>query len=276
MLTAGCDVGSLTSKVVLMRRRRVLGASVIKSRVKPWESAEQALQQALDDAGLRRGDIAVCVGTGYGRDRIPFVDATRSEIACHGRGALWLLPSARTVIDIGGQDCKAMRIDVQGKVVKFVTNDKCASGTGRFLEVMARVLGVDIAALGDFSRASRTPIRLASTCTVWAQADVIKQLNGGVPVADIGAGINAAMAHRVAILVNALKPERDVVMTGGVAKNAGVLSTLEKLLGRRIRKVRKADPQLAGAIGAALLAEDEVNRRPSNEKSQILPRRIFE
>ena len=258
-LTAGCDVGSLTSKVVIMRQRRIVGASVIKSRVKPGESAEQALQQALADAGADRGDIAACVGTGYGRERIPFVDATRSEIACHGRGARWLLPSARTVIDIGGQDCKAMRIDARGKVEKFLTNDKCASGTGRFLEVMARVLDVDMADLGGFSRVSRTPIRLASTCTVWAQADVIKYLNTGTPVEDIGAGVNAAMAHRVAILVNAVKPRREVVMTGGVAKNAGVVATLEKLLNRRIRNVRKADPQLAGAIGAALLAEDERN-----------------
>ncbi|MDJ0990982.1 MAG: acyl-CoA dehydratase activase [Desulfobacterales bacterium] len=257
-LSAGCDVGSLTTKVVLMRRRRILAASVIRSRVKPQAAAEQALQQALDDAGAARGDIAACVGTGYGRDRIGFVHATRSEIACHGRGAAWLLPSARTVIDIGGQDCKAMRIDKQGRVEKFLTNDKCASGTGRFLEVMARVLGVDIAALGDLTRASRTPVRLASTCTVWAQADVIKHLNSGIPVADIGAGVNTAMAHRVAILVNAVKPDGDVVMTGGVAKNAGVLATLEKLLDRRIRKVRKADPQLAGAIGAALLAEDNL------------------
>ena len=257
-LTAGCDIGSLTSKVVLMRHRRILGASVIKSRVKPWESAEQALLQALENAGLDRGDIAVCMGTGYGRDRIPFVDATRSEIACHGRGARWLLPSARTVIDIGGQDCKAMRIDARGKVEKFLTNDKCASGTGRFLEVMARVLNVDIAELGGFSRASRAPIRLASTCTVWAQADVIKYLNTGIPIEDIGAGVNAAMAHRVAILANAVKPQREIIMTGGVAKNAGVLSTLEKLLNRRIRKVRKADPQLAGAIGAALLAGDKL------------------
>ncbi|MDJ0721232.1 MAG: acyl-CoA dehydratase activase [Desulfobacterales bacterium] len=260
-LTAGCDVGSLTTKVVLMRRRRLLAARVIKSRVNPQAAADQALQQTLNDAGVARGEVVLCIGTGYGRERIPFVDDTRSEVACHGRGAAWLLPSARTVIDIGGQDCKAMRIDAQGRVEKFLTNDKCASGTGRFLEVMASVLGVDIAALGDLSRASRAPVRLASTCTVWAQADVIKHLNAGLPVEDIGAGVNAAMAHRVAILVNAVKPERDVVMTGGVAKNAGVRATLEKLLTRRVRKFRKADPQLAGAIGAALLAEDNLKAR---------------
>lgn len=255
-LSAGCDIGSLTAKVVLMRHGRIVGASVIKSRVDPRASADQALEQALAAAGAARSDIAGCVGTGYGRDRIPFADDTRSEIACHGRGARWLLPSARTVIDIGGQDCKAMRLDNRGRVEKFLTNDKCASGTGRFLDVMAQVLNVEVSALGALSRSSRTPVRLASTCTVWAQADVIKHLNAGLPFEDIGAGVNAAMAHRVAILVNAVKPERDVVMTGGVAKNSGVAATLEKLLGRRIRKVHKADPQLAGAIGAALLAAD--------------------
>lgn len=239
-----------------MRHRRIVGTSVIRSRAKPRASAEEALGQALAAAGATPGDIAACVGTGYGRERIPFADETRSEIACHGRGARWLLPSARTVIDIGGQDCKALLIDGTGRVEKFLTNDKCASGTGRFLDVMAQVLNVDIAALGDCSRNSRTPVRLASTCTVWAQADVIKHLNAGVPIADIGAGVNAAMAHRVAILVNAVTPRRDVVMTGGVAKNAGVAATLAQLLNRRIRKVRKADPQLAGAIGAALLADD--------------------
>ncbi len=257
-LAAGCDIGSLTAKVVLMRHGRILGASVIKSRVDPQRSAEQALAQALAAAEAAGSDIAACVGTGYGRERIPFADATRSEIACHGRGARWLLPSARTVIDIGGQDCKAMRIDARGRVEKFLTNDKCASGTGRFLEVMAQVLNVDVSALGELTRSSRDPVRLASTCTVWAQADVIKHLNAGASIADIGAGVNAAMAHRLAILVNAVKPERDVVMTGGVAKNTGVASTLEKLLNCRIRKPRKADPQLAGAIGAALLAEENL------------------
>jgi predicted CoA-substrate-specific enzyme activase len=254
-LCAGCDVGSLTCKVVLMHGRRIVGSSLIKSRVKPRESADEALGLALADAGARRQDIAFCVGTGYGRDRIAFVDETMTEIACHGKGARWLIPSARTVIDIGGQDCKAMRIGDEGKVSKFITNDKCASGTGRFLEVMARVLGVDVEALGSLSAKSRAPVQMASTCTVWAQADVIKYLNSGYRIEDIGAGVNAAMANRVAILVNTIKAERDIVMTGGVSKNSGVVSVLESILKQRIRKIRKADPQLAGAIGAACFAQ---------------------
>ena len=152
-----------------------------------------------------------------------------------------------------------MKVDGDGRVLHFVANDKCASGTGRFLEVMAGVLDISIEDLGKLSTRSNTPVTLASTCTVWAQADVIKFINSGVPIADIGAGINAAMAKRVAILANTVKPEGDVLMTGGVAKNTGVVAILGKLLGRKIKKTRKADPQIAGAIGAALFAMEKIN-----------------
>jgi predicted CoA-substrate-specific enzyme activase len=256
MITAGCDVGSLTSKAVVMRGDRILGSAIIRSRTKPEETARQVLDEALKQAGLSQKDISKCVGTGYGRERIDFVNDTRSEIACHGRGAKWLVPTARTVIDIGGQDCKAMRLDENGAVGRFVTNDKCAAGTGRFLEVMADVLHVPIEELGKLSARAKAPVVLASTCTVWAQADVIEYLNAETSIEDIGGGINNAMAGRVASLANAVKVERDVCMTGGVAKNIGVIRALEKLIGQRIVIPRKADPQLAGAIGAALLAQE--------------------
>jgi len=257
-IVAGCDVGSLTSKAVIMKNGRITACSILKSRSRPADSARAAMDAALLSAGITIDDIAYCVGTGYGRDMIAFVQEAVSEITCHGRGARWLLPSAKTVIDIGGQDCKAMKIDDSGNVIKFTTNDKCAAGTGRFLEVMAKVLGVPLEELGGLSAASRTPVTLASTCTVWAQADVIKQVNSGVAFEDIGAGINAAMAGRVAILANAVKPEKDLLMTGGVAKNIGVVSVLEKILGIRIKRTRKADPQLAGALGAALIAREKI------------------
>lgn len=261
MITAGCDVGSLTSKAVLMANRRIVGSRIVKSRVKPEASAHEAMQGALSQANLSENDITCCIGTGYGRDKIPFVDQVMSEIACHGKGASWLIPSVRTIIDIGGQDCKAIKIDGAGKVVKFVTNDKCASGTGRFLEVMARVLGIGIEDLGRLSKKAKAPVILASTCTVWAQADVIKYLNSGYAIEDIGAGINTAMANRIAILANTIKAEKDISMTGGVAKNAGVVATLSKSMGCRIKVARKADPQLAGGIGAALLAEEFAKQR---------------
>ncbi|MFP4039097.1 MAG: acyl-CoA dehydratase activase [Desulfosudaceae bacterium] len=258
-IVAGCDVGSLTSKAVIMKDRRVIGSSIIKSKSRPEESAEAAMNLALTDAGRQSADIDYCVGTGYGRDKIPFVNEALSEIACHGKGAKWLVPAARTVIDIGGQDCKAIKLDSSGRVENFITNDKCASGTGRFLEVMADVLNVDMADLGALSSRARSPITLASTCTVWAQADVIKYLNSGYDLEDIGAGINSAMAKRVAILANTVKIEKEVCMTGGVAKNQGVIKTLENILGCRIRKIRKVDPQLAGAIGAAVFSMEKTN-----------------
>ncbi len=258
-IVAGCDVGSLTSKAVIMKNGKIIGSAIIRSKPRPADSADAVMNDAVFSAGVSRSEIQYAVGTGYGQEKIPFVDERVSEITCHGRGAHWMLPSVRTVIDIGGQDCKAMRIDRDGQVLKFTANDKCAAGTGRFLEVMARVLGLGLDELGEMSEVAKSPITLASTCTVWAQADVIKYLNSGTAVADIGAGINTAMAGRVAILVNAVDPEPDVLMTGGVAKNTGVRSTLEKLLGVKIKKARKADPQMAGAIGAALLADERIN-----------------
>lgn len=260
-IVAGCDVGSLTSKAVIMKNNKIIGSHIIKSKPRPADSADAAFQGALAAAGIGRNDIGYCIGTGYGREKIAFVDEAVSEISCHAKGAQWLLPTARTVIDIGGQDCKTMKINATGNVLKFTANDKCASGTGRFLEVMAKVLGISIDDLGRLSAKAKEPITLASTCTVWAQADVIKYINSGVPIEDIGAGINTAMAGRVAILVNAVKPEGDIFMTGGVAKNIGVVLTLEKLIGKRIKKARKADPQMAGAIGAALLSAEKVNGR---------------
>lgn len=258
-IVAGCDVGSLTSKTVIMKAGRIIGSSIIKSKPRPQDSANAALEDALKSAGVSKNDIKYCIGTGYGREKIEFVDEVVSEIQCHGKGARWMLPTAETVIDIGGQDCKTMKLDKDGNVGRFAANDKCASGTGRFLEVMAKVLGVSIDELGKLSAKAKEPITLASTCTVWAQADVIKYINSGIPIEDIGAGINTAMAVRVAILVNSVKPEGDIFMTGGVAKNIGVLETLEKLLGRRIKRARKADPQIAGALGAAILAMERVN-----------------
>jgi (R)-2-hydroxyacyl-CoA dehydratese activating ATPase len=259
MIVAGCDVGSLTSKSVIMKEGRIQASVLIKSKARPWESADEVMKKALDEAGITMKDLAYCVGTGYGRDKMTFINEAITEIACHGRGARWLLPSAMTVIDIGGQDCKAMRLDTEGRVIKFMTNDKCASGTGRFLEVMARVLGVGLDELGGMSARAKSPITLASACTVWAQADVISHLNNRVAIEDIAAGVNNAMASRMAVLANSVGIASDVCMTGGVAKNEGVVTALEKLLGVRIKRVRRYDPQMAGAIGAALFAREKAD-----------------
>jgi len=255
-IVAGCDVGSLAAKVVIMERRRVVASAIVRSGPKPAESAKNAMDEALAQAHLTLNDIACCIGTGYGREKIPFVSESVSEISCHGKGAQFLIPSARSIIDIGGQDCKVIKLDAKGNLVKFITNDKCASGTGRFLDVMAKVMNIPVAELGDLSLSAKDPITLASMCTVWAQADVIKHINERRPAADICAGINAAMANRVAMLANAMGLENDICMTGGVAKNKGVVHALSRIMGKRIKDVRLVDPQLMGAVGAALFAHE--------------------
>ncbi len=258
MITAGCDVGSLTAKAVVLNRRTILGQAVIKASSHPEEAADEVMSRALAQAGIPRSEVRCCVGTGYGRNKIPFLDHAVSEITCHGRGAQWLLPSARTVIDIGGQDCKALRLDRDGTVLKFTTNDKCAAGTGRFLEVMARLLGLSLDELGTMGGTpSGEPLSLSSTCTVWVQAEVIRHLNCRRPIDEISDAINRAMAGRVAILANSVGVDKDVCMTGGVAKNQGVVRHLERLLGVRIKRLR-IDPQLTGALGAALVARQHL------------------
>lgn len=260
MLTGGCDIGSLTSKAVLLRDGRLAGQGIVKSLASPKESAEAVKALALASAGAAAEEVDFWIGTGYGREKIPFAHETVSEIACHARGVRWLVPTVRTVIDIGGQDCKAIRVDEDGSPAKFVTNDKCASGTGRFLEVMARVLGLSLEELGEVSFRSRNPVVLANACTVWAQADVIQHLHDGIPVEDIAEGVNNAMAGRMTVLLNAVGIEKDVCMTGGVAKNAGVTSAIESIAGVRLKKIRKIDPQMAGAAGAAVIAWERARR----------------
>ena len=258
MKTAGCDVGSLTAKAVILDGKRIVGHAVAQSRANPGESARRVMAAALGPAPCAMDDLEAIVGTGYGQDQIDFVDATRSEIACHAQGARHLVPSTRMIIDIGGQDCKAIHLAPDGSVARFVTNDKCAAGTGRFLEVMAQVLNLSLEELGVLGRRGRNPVSLAATCTVWAQADVIRFVNDSVPIEDIAAGACTAMAQRTALLANRLGPMQTICMTGGVAKNPGVVRALEKQLAVRIKPIRKLDPQLAGALGAALWARDTI------------------
>jgi predicted CoA-substrate-specific enzyme activase len=257
-ITMGCDVGSLTSKAILMQNGRVIDHAIIASTPKPEVSGQRVIDELLKKRKLKQKDIAFTVGTGYGREKIPMVDLVVPEITCHAKGANWILPSVKTIIDIGGQDCKAIRLDKDGEVQKFVANDKCASGTGRFLEVMADLLHVSVDELGKLSEESTKTFSMAATCTLWAQSEVVKRINSGYEIADIAAGINNAMAARAAIMVNAVGAQDDIMMTGGVAKNRGVLKDLENMLGKRIKRNRKADPQMAGAIGAALIAKQQV------------------
>lgn len=259
-IVAGCDVGSLTTKAVVIKNNRIIGSAVVPSGPKPAASALEVMEALCESSGISQKDISCWVGTGYGREKISFIDEAVSEISCHGKGARWMVPSARTIVDIGGQDCKVIRLDKDGNLLKFITNDKCASGTGRFLDVMAKVMNIDVSELGTLSLKSSAPVVFASLCTVWAQADVIKHINDRRPAEDICAGINAAMANRVSMIANSISVEDDICMTGGVAKNEGVVTALSRILGCRIKRIKRIDPQLIGAVGAALFAMEKVGR----------------
>lgn len=254
MIVAGCDVGSLTSKAVVMEEGHILAHAVVLSGTDPAESASRVMQRALDQVGCSMGDIRFSVGTGYGKARIPFVGRTESEITCHAKGAWWDNPSVRTVVDIGGQDAKAIRIGPDGKVVRYTYNDKCASGTGRFLEVMARAMDVPLAEMGRKGRESTEKISISNQCVIFAETEVVSLLNEGREVCDIIRALHHAMASRVASLVKSIGVEETVVMTGGVAKNCGVFDALATALGVGLYPLAKIDPQINGALGAALLA----------------------
>jgi predicted CoA-substrate-specific enzyme activase len=257
MITAGCDIGSLTAKAVIMKDGKVIASKVILASAQPEKSATDVMQRAVEKAGIKMEDIGCCVGTGYGRKHIPFMNSEESEIACHARGAVWQIPSARTVVDIGGQDAKAIRVDEKGNVERYVYNDKCASGTGRFLEIIADSLDIKLEDLGALSEKATGKLTLSNQCVVFAETEIISLVNEGKEIADIVNALHQAVANRAASLARGILVEPDAVMTGGVAKNAGMFASLERALGVKLHKVE--DPQINGALGAALFAADKVN-----------------
>lgn len=259
MIYAGCDVGSLTAKAVIFKDGKIAGKSIIGAKATPQESSEAVMQAALDDAGHKMDDVTYMVSTGYGKDQIPFADSSQSEIACHARGAWWCIPSTRTVIDIGGQDAKAIRVDQVGNVVNYRYNDKCATGTGRFLEVMAKALEVELAEMGAISEKSEKRLNLSNQCVIFAETEVVSLINEGEAVPDIIQGLNRSLSGRVAALAKSIGTESEVVFTGGVAKNSGVFRELEKTLKCKLVGLNGHDPQLMGALGAALLAQEISN-----------------
>ncbi len=259
-LFGGCDVGSTTGKAVLVRDDSVIASVVVPCLPRPEKTAELVINEAISRAGLSSvKDVNYLVGTGYGRVRIPFANEDISEITCHARGASWLRSSVRTAIDIGGQDCKVMGISDTGRVREFVMNDKCAAGTGRFFEAMCRVLHVSLEDISSLSLESKAPAAITSQCSVFAESEVITLLNEGIDVADIAAGINSAIAARLVSLARKVGLVEDVTVTGGCAKNAGLIKCLEKKLKAAITLV-PGDPQIVGALGAAILAREAFAR----------------
>lgn len=256
-LTAGVDVGSVSSQAVILADGELLAYSSVRTGSVSRDSARKAMEAAIDGRGMRLEDLQFIMGTGYGRVNVPFAHKTLTEISCHARGANYLGGSrVRTILDMGGQDCKAIRCNEQGKVTSFIMNDKCAAGTGRGMEVMADLLSVPIDELGPLSLSiDREPPTVSSTCVVFAKSEVMDLLRQGWSKAEVLAAYCEAMAHRVVILLERIGVEEEFTVTGGIAKNVGVVQRVEKALGVKSVTI-KPDPQIAGAVGAALLARD--------------------
>lgn len=254
---AGIDSGSTSTDVVILdQSKKIVGTAIVPTGAGASSGAEKSLETALEAAGLRRDQLARTVSTGYGRSSLGSgTDQSITEITCHARGAFFLNPRVRTIIDIGGQDSKVIRIDGTGHVTNFVMNDKCAAGTGRFLEMMARTLGMSLEEMSRMGLTWRENITISSMCTVFAESEVVSLVAQNKAAADIVHGLNQSVAAKTAALAARLGAEGDYCMTGGVAKNAGVVSALEEKLG--VPLFISDEAQLCGALGAALLALEQ-------------------
>ena len=262
IITAGVDVGSVSSQAVIMADGELYAYSNMRTGSDSPDSANNAIIWAMEDTGLTLDKIQYTVGTGYGRVNVPFAQRAITEIACHARGANFMYgPTVRTVLDIGGQDCKAIHCDEKGKVTAFLMNDKCAAGTGRGMEVFADLLGVSINEVGELSlQVEEEPEPVSSTCVVFAKSEASGLLREGWPKEKVLAAYCSAMAHRIVTLLERIGVEKDFAITGGIAKNIGVVNRLEDEIGIKILEP-KMDTQIAGGIGAALFAKALVEKQ---------------
>lgn len=254
---AGVDVGSTQTKaVVIDEHGGVAGRALIDTGANVVVAAERAFMQALVDANAEEREVGYVVGTGYGRYRVTFGNAQVTEISCHARGAVHLFPGTRTVVDMGGQDTKAIHIGPAGDIIDFCMNDKCAAGTGRFLGAVAAALDIPLSELGVTALASSSPVKISTTCTVFAESEVLSWLGRGKKVEDILLGIHRSMVSRSVGLMRRVGIERDVTFTGGVTKNVGIVQELNRALGFEVNVSNEA--HFMGAIGAALFARDRI------------------
>lgn len=266
MYTLGIDIGSTATKAVVLKNGKDIYASAIISFGAGTSGTEQALEKLFAESGLTWNDIDYTVATGYGRLRFDEADKQVSELSCHARGIYHLIPDARTIIDIGGQDVKALRLNDQGGLDNFIMNEKCAAGTGRFLDVMAGVLETTTDQLGALDAQADSKEEISSTCTVFAESEVISHLANKEKISNIIAGIHDSVAKRTAGLARRLGVEERVVMSGGVAQNAGVVRALEEELGVEIQIPPQA--QLVGALGAALYAAKAFEKKKRKEVTE--------
>ena len=262
MITAGIDVGSVTTKVVLMDGDKIIGYHLVPTKADPNLAAKTSLEESLKVAGISQDKIGFTCSTGYGRRAIDYGDKVVTEISANAKGAVFLSSSVgkiRTIIDLGGQDSKTISLDDQGKITRFLMNDKCAAGTGRFMEVMANTLDVKLEDIGQFSLKSTNPTKINSTCTVFAESEVISLIARRVKKEDIIAGLHNSIAKRLATMAKGVSVKDVVFFDGGGAKNIGIKTALEKMLGVKIYIPEQ--PQFVVALGAALYARDGATQK---------------
>ncbi|NOX34386.1 MAG: 2-hydroxyglutaryl-CoA dehydratase [Deltaproteobacteria bacterium] len=257
MIFLGIDIGSLSCDAVLIdEKKNILSSSVIPTGVNNMEAIARVKKNVLDASGIMEKDISSIISTGYGRTRVKERNGAVTEITCHAKGIKHMIPGTRILIDIGGQDSKAMRLDPDGNVVDFAMNDKCAAGTGRFLEAMARALEVDINELGQLDKGATSDLVLSSMCTVFAESEVVSLIAGGTGQKEIAKGLNRAIAARTNSLVKRVAQDISglpVAMSGGVARNKGVVKAIARSM--NIDKVHTPEtPDITGALGAAIIA----------------------
>lgn len=257
---AGVDVGSTQTKAVLIdEAKSIVGRALIDTGANVVIAAEQAFAKALQAANVEEEEVEYVIGTGYGRYRVTFGNAQVTEISCHGRGAVHMFPATRTVLDMGGQDTKAIRVKASGEIVDFCMNDKCAAGTGRFLGAASSALNIPLDQLGPTALRSERPVRISTTCTVFAESEVLSWLGRGKKIEDILQGVHQSIAARSIGLLRRVGIEESVTFTGGVARNIGMIEALQKGLGTRLNV--SEDSHFMGALGAALFALDHVLAR---------------
>jgi len=286
MLTMGIDIGSRSTQCVILEDGQLLTYGNIETGPNSAENACAAVEAAIhrrdelwgeyrmqlpntDTSHLRIEDMAYIVATGYGRVVVPFANANITEISCHARGAHWFVPGVSTILDMGGQDCKGIRVNERGEVTKFIMNDKCAGGTGRFMEIMAAILQLPLPEIGPISLESTKKIPFNTICAVFAKSEAVALMKDGASKADILAGLHEAISARVLALLKRVGIEEKFVITGGIAKNAGVVRKIEDKLGG-LKATIPTEPQIAGALGAALLALDRARKKAAENTSRTI------
>ena len=273
MFFSGIDIGSTITKIVISNQEKILATVIQRTGAEHRRRAHRVMEGALMQAGLVFNDLDYIVATGYGRINVPFADSQITEITCHMRGVSWLSPEVRTIIDVGGQDCKGIKVK-DGHLVDFIMNDRCAAGTGRFFEIIAKTLGIALEEIGPLSLKSKNPAEISNLCTIFAEQEALSRLSEGVPIEDIIAGIHKANASRIYGMVRKIKIEEAVAITGGGAKNCGLCHSLQERL--QLPVFIPPEPLITGALGAALIAGEKAARVNWRQLSELKKNRRWD